>query len=254
MAKKKKAEHEAIVDNETAKRQESEGRHILVLSNGVPAGVLSEYKNGYYVFAYLMEYSGPPVSLTMPVKKQAFSFDRFPAFFDAFLPEAKNCEEFLKRTGLERDDYMSQLLAVGRHGTISVEEYETAKKTYLSSPQLPLKGRKEKYPSRDELHDRGGRKKGFDFWKTIDRLSAPKPTNLKDLNKWAMERNKIDRLARDLRLLGISVFEDSAEFDEWLQAEIPALGCVRPCTLLGTAEGIQELINELGRIEYGVIS
>lgn len=171
-----------------------------------------------------------------------------------FLPEGKNLEVFLKRTKLGRDDYMSQLLAVERHRTVSVEEYENAKERYLSSPQLPLKGKKKKYPSRDELNDRGRRKKGFDFWKTIDELVAPKPTSPKDLDKWAGERNNIDRLARDLRIYGISVFGDSDKLDEWLQAEIPALGYVRPCTLLGTADGIQELINVLGRIEHGVIS
>jgi uncharacterized protein (DUF2384 family) len=172
----------------------------------------------------------------MPVEKGSFHFDRFPSFFNAFLPEGKNLEAFLKRSKLGRDDYMSQLLAVGRHRTVSVEEYEKAKVMHLSSPPSVMKGKKEKYPSRDEIHDRG---------------KAPrKRTTAAE----AMELDKKDRLGRDLRLLGISVFEDSDKFAEWMQTPIPALGNVRPCSLLGTADGIQELINELYRIEYGVFS
>jgi serine/threonine-protein kinase HipA len=105
----------------------------MVFSNGIPAGILSEYeRNASYVFVYLPGYDGPPISLTMPVRQRSFTFDRFPAFFDAFLPEGGNYEEFLKRSGLERDDHMSQLLAVGRHSMITVQDYDEAKKACVS--------------------------------------------------------------------------------------------------------------------------
>ena len=91
MWKKEVEEVYKTIKNEFAKVIRIEG--ILVLCNGVPAGVLSEYeRNVSYVFAYLPDYDGPPVSLTMPLKKRSFSFDRFPPFFDAFLPEGVNYE------------------------------------------------------------------------------------------------------------------------------------------------------------------
>jgi putative toxin-antitoxin system antitoxin component (TIGR02293 family) len=109
----------------------------------------------------------------------------------------------------------------------------------LSSPHPLVRAateRAKKYASRDEIHDRG---------------KAPRK---RTTTAEAMEWDKKDRLGRDLRLLGISVFGDSEKFAEWMQTPIPALGNVRPCSLLGTADGIQELINELYRIEYGVFS
>jgi hypothetical protein len=68
------------------------------------------------------------------------------------------------------------------------------------------------------------------------------------------ERGMIDRLAHDIRARGISVFGDSDKYDEWLHSPIPALGGVRPCSLLGTVAGMREVMNELVRIEHGVIS
>lgn len=136
----------------------------------------------------------------------------------------------------------------------AVMDYEGGKKANLSHPSAPLKGKTGQYPSRDEIHDRVICKGKFDFWRAVDELAAPKPADPEDLNKWVVERNNIDRLARILRLYGISVFGAAGRFDEWMQAEIPALGQVRPCTLLGTVDGIQEIINVLGRIEHGVFS
>jgi serine/threonine-protein kinase HipA len=117
----------------------------MVFSNGILAVILSGYeRNTSYVLVDVPGYDGPPISLAMPVDKRAFTFDRFPAFFAAFLPEGRNYEEFLKCTGLERDDYMSQLLAVGRHSKITVQDYDEAKKADLSGPKLPLKSKKKK--------------------------------------------------------------------------------------------------------------
>ena len=63
-------------------------RQARVFVKGVQAGVLEELNRGTeYVFRYLDDYRGDPVSLTMPVKLKETRFDGFPPFFDGVLPE-----------------------------------------------------------------------------------------------------------------------------------------------------------------------
>jgi uncharacterized protein (DUF2384 family) len=64
----------------------------------------------------------------------------------------------------------------------------------------------------------------------------------------------MDRLERAIRLLGISVFGSSDIFDKWLAEPCPALGGISPRSLMVTAEGLETVLNEIGRIEHGVIS
>lgn len=50
------------------------------------------------------------------------------------------------------------------------------------------------------------------------------------------------------------VFEDAALAKEWLKESIPALGGRPPLSLLDTSTGIELVMTELVRIEYGVFS
>ncbi len=78
------------------------------------AGIFQEIEKGkIYRFDYLPEYSGLPVSLTLPVAGRSFSFSEFPAFLEGLLPEGIMLEGMLKRLKIDRDDYFSQLAAVG---------------------------------------------------------------------------------------------------------------------------------------------
>ena len=43
-------------------------------------------------------------------------------------------------------------------------------------------------------------------------------------------------------------------FQEWMNSEIQGLGFEKPLSLLDTSIGIQILINELGRLEHGIVS
>ena len=90
------------------------------------AGLL-EKDAGRFVFRYLETYFGPPVSLSIPVAKSEYSFDRFPPFFEGLLPEGEMLEGLLHQRKLERDDLFGQLLAVGEEmvGAVTVVE-ETA--------------------------------------------------------------------------------------------------------------------------------
>ena len=89
-------------------------RSALIYVHGYPAGrLLEEIPHQRYVFTYLSDYSGPAVSLRMPVAGQEFVFDRFPPFFDGLLPEGWLLESLLRREKLDRSDSMGQLLIVG---------------------------------------------------------------------------------------------------------------------------------------------
>jgi serine/threonine-protein kinase HipA len=99
-------------------------RQAEVLVHGNPAGVLEEIEPGReYRFAYGADYTGPPVSLTLPLAQRVFSFDRFPAFFDGLLPEGVQLTALLRRGKIDQHDLFSQLVAVGADlvGAVTVE-------------------------------------------------------------------------------------------------------------------------------------
>jgi len=79
----------------------------------VYAGDLSQQERGRFVFTYASDYSGTPVSLTMPVATKHFEYEGFPPFFDGLLPEGNRLERLLKVAKLDATDYLGQLLAVG---------------------------------------------------------------------------------------------------------------------------------------------
>ncbi|MDZ7721079.1 MAG: HipA N-terminal domain-containing protein [Balneolaceae bacterium] len=93
--------------------------------HGEKAGVLTELeKNKLYRFRYCNEYSGPPISVTMPVKKQVFEYNQFPPFFEGLLPEGANLEMLLRSKKIDRNDAFTQLMAVGEDtvGAVTVQE------------------------------------------------------------------------------------------------------------------------------------
>lgn len=99
-------------------------RKAKVYMHGEWAGVLTEQDaDGGYDFAYLPDYEGAPISLTMPLAENPFHYDTFPSFFDGLLPEGYQLEALLKRCKLDRYDYFSQLVQVGADmvGAVTVE-------------------------------------------------------------------------------------------------------------------------------------
>lgn len=94
-------------------------RKAEVLVSGIPAGYLEEAEKGsLYRFTYSQDYSGPPVSLTMPVRTEPF--------FDGLLPEGIQLDSLLRSRKIDKNDYFSQLIAVGSDmvGTVTVGETE----------------------------------------------------------------------------------------------------------------------------------
>ena len=95
-----------------------------VFVHDVYAGQLIKSNNGEtYQFRYLEGYQGPPVSLTMPVIDRLFSYSRFPAFFEGLLPEGIMLDGLLRQLKIDRQDYFSQLLAIGEDtiGAVTVK-------------------------------------------------------------------------------------------------------------------------------------
>jgi serine/threonine-protein kinase HipA len=78
------------------------------------AGYLIELEDGKkYRFQYESGYSGPPISLTMPVREEPYLFDEFPPFFDGLLPEGFLLEALLRLKKIDRNDKFGQLLILG---------------------------------------------------------------------------------------------------------------------------------------------
>lgn len=82
--------------------------------NNAEAGILTELEFGKrYRFEYLEDYKGISASLTMPARQKVYEFDTFPPFFEGLLPEGYQLEGLLKFGKVDRNDFFSQLMAVG---------------------------------------------------------------------------------------------------------------------------------------------
>lgn len=88
-------------------------RQATVLVHGIDAGVLEELENGGYQFTYHENYNHAPVSLTMPVSRKIYEFERFPAFFEGLLPEGVMLDGLLRKYKLDKNDLFGQLIQVG---------------------------------------------------------------------------------------------------------------------------------------------
>lgn len=89
-------------------------RIAKVFVNSKEAGSLFELVfSSKYRFEYLKDYSGSPVSITMPISRHTYEFDSFPLFFDGLLPEGYQLEGLLKTRKIDRNDHFSQLVTVG---------------------------------------------------------------------------------------------------------------------------------------------
>ncbi len=92
----------------------------------VLAGQLVELESGSkYQFSYADDYSGPPISLTMPLSVRTFDFKGFPPFFDGLLPEGFQLEALIRRKKIDRNDRFSQLIQVGADtvGAVTIFEH-----------------------------------------------------------------------------------------------------------------------------------
>jgi len=104
---------------------ESGMRTANVYFQNTLCGRLKEVVPGeQYLFQYVDEYEGSPISLAIPVRRDPYEFDRFPPFFDGLLPEGVMLEGLLRQSKIDKHDLFSQLIAVGGElvGAVTVEE------------------------------------------------------------------------------------------------------------------------------------
>ena len=98
-----------------------------VFVDGIYAGeLIEEEKGAKYRFEYEDGYEGPSISLTMPLTKRVYEYDKFPPFFEGLLPEGMMLEALLKRGKIDEDDLFEQLVRVGGDlvGNATVEKTE----------------------------------------------------------------------------------------------------------------------------------
>ncbi|MCE2951976.1 MAG: HipA N-terminal domain-containing protein [Alphaproteobacteria bacterium] len=98
-------------------------QRALVFFQKAHCGILEEVTRGrLYRFTYDADYKGPMISLTLPVRHEAYIWDVFPPFFDGLLPEGMQLEALLRTHKIDHNDFMKQLLAVGEDlvGAVSV--------------------------------------------------------------------------------------------------------------------------------------
>jgi putative toxin-antitoxin system antitoxin component (TIGR02293 family) len=68
-----------------------------------------------------------------------------------------------------------------------------------------------------------------------------------------LQTERIIEIAK-LHSLGTEVFGLTDYFEEWMNSKSIALGNVRPIELLDSSVGIEMLMDELGRIEHGILA
>lgn len=102
-------------------------RSALVYVDSLLAGRLYEEEDGFsflYFDDYLSKPSAKPVSLTLPLRKEAYKRGTLFPFFDGLIPEGWLLELALKKWGIEENDRFGILLKTGRDviGNVSVLE------------------------------------------------------------------------------------------------------------------------------------
>ncbi len=102
-------------------------KRARVYVDGHQAGLLEDAGDGTFIFRYLEEYAGPPVSLNMPLTCRTYEFNGFPPFFEGLLPEGDMLEGLLRLRKIDRSDLFAQIVAVGRDtvGAVTVLEEPT---------------------------------------------------------------------------------------------------------------------------------
>lgn len=99
-------------------------RKLIIRQHGVEAGHLAGTADGGWTFTYLPGYTGPAVSLVLPVREEPYVFAEFPPFLEGLLPEGPQLEAILRKHKIDRGDCFRQLMVVGQDvvGSLTAEE------------------------------------------------------------------------------------------------------------------------------------
>ena len=93
----------------------SRARRGIVRLDGVPVGVIEERDGGAYVFTYDAAWCDrprpPPISLTMPVRREPYVHQGLHPFFENLLPEGWLLEISTRALKIPKDDAFGLLIA-----------------------------------------------------------------------------------------------------------------------------------------------
>lgn len=93
-------------------------RQCKVLVNDLEAGILQETDEQKYIFTYHEDYSGSPVCIAMPIRKEPYLSDHlFPYFFN-MLSEGENRMIQSRLLHIDENDDFGIMLATAQHDTI----------------------------------------------------------------------------------------------------------------------------------------
>ena len=102
-----------------------EFRKAVVYSNGIKAGILEETGTGYR-FAYDKAFikQNVPVSVSLPLKEEAYESRQLFPFFQGLLPEGWFLDIVASTLKIDKDDDFGILLAACREtvGAVTVEK------------------------------------------------------------------------------------------------------------------------------------
>jgi putative toxin-antitoxin system antitoxin component (TIGR02293 family) len=76
----------------------------------------------------------------------------------------------------------------------------------------------------------------------------------KDEDRLSSDISERTLMLTNLYERGVEVFENADNFTDWLRTPLPAFNNQKPIQLLDTFFGFQLILDELGRIEYGVFA
>ena len=97
-------------------------RELSVYTNEIKAGILSEAHPGYgYTFIYDADYLAsdqPPVSVTLPKRKEAYSSEHLFPFFTNMLPEGANRKVICRTLKIDEEDFFGLLSAMANQDFI----------------------------------------------------------------------------------------------------------------------------------------
>lgn len=104
-------------------------KHLKVYFQDQYAGLLKKIDQEPYVyeFEYNSKYTGPAISLTMPLSQKKYICEKLPSFFDNLLPEGQQLKTLLKNYNILETDYFQQLLVLGEDliGAITIQASKT---------------------------------------------------------------------------------------------------------------------------------
>ncbi|GGG90007.1 phosphatidylinositol kinase [Parapedobacter pyrenivorans] len=97
-------------------------RRAKILFKEREAGLLTQHDDGTFMFQYhdfwVENAERPPISLTLPKRREPYESDFLFPFFYNMLPEGSNKQVICKLNQIDDDDYFGLLMVTAKHDAI----------------------------------------------------------------------------------------------------------------------------------------